>query len=189
MATIELNNDQLRLIQQALDLYSRVGIGQFSVIKDHPTFQKHLYNECIPNKKPEVGDRTSQGEILEIKGNKALIEVIYVKNGQWNKKQEWKKLKDVKLSTDYSRFHLVQDEVDNILTKARNTLIQDYSVGRNGGWGIHNPNVDNSCREAYDLIQIIRHEFWKANPNRSDITVDSSVHLVTDETKTIKVTL
>ena len=27
------------------------------------------------------------------------------------------------------------------------------------------------------MIQIIRHEFWKENPNRSNITVDSSTHL------------
>ncbi len=51
MATLEVNNKQLRLIQKALDLYSRVGAGQFGVIKDHPTFQMHLYNECIPVKR------------------------------------------------------------------------------------------------------------------------------------------
>jgi len=37
MATHEETNKQLRLIQQALDMYSRIGIGQMWVIKDHPT--------------------------------------------------------------------------------------------------------------------------------------------------------
>ena len=32
MAKIELNNDQLRLIQKALDFYSRVGQGNFNEI-------------------------------------------------------------------------------------------------------------------------------------------------------------
>jgi len=45
MPTLKVSEEQLRLIQQALDLYSRVGTGQFSAIKNHPTFQKHLANE------------------------------------------------------------------------------------------------------------------------------------------------
>jgi len=45
MARIELNSNQLRLIQRALDFYPRVGIGQFEVIKEHPTFERHLSNK------------------------------------------------------------------------------------------------------------------------------------------------
>ena len=60
MATLEVNNSQLSLIQNALDLYSRVGIGQFGVIKDHPTFERHLSNVCRPTNIPKVGDSTSQ---------------------------------------------------------------------------------------------------------------------------------
>ena len=188
MATLEVNNKQLRLIQRALDLYSRVGAGQFGVIKDHPTFERHLCNECIPVKDIEVGDRTSQGEILEIKNGKALINGS-IKNGMWDKETAWKKLKDVKLSTDYSRFHSIRDEVDNRLTEVRNILIQDYSTGRNGNWGVYNPKVDESCREAFDLIQVIRHEFWKDDEKRSSITVDSSIHFTSKDSNNIKVTL
>ena len=71
--TIECNKKQLQLIQRALDFYSRVGIGQFTEIKNHPTFENHLYKVCAPDKTPEVGDRTPQGVILEIKDGKALI--------------------------------------------------------------------------------------------------------------------
>jgi len=188
MATLEVNNDQLSLIQNALDFYSRVGTGQFSVIKDHPTFQKHLYNECVPKKEPEVGDRTSQGEILEIKNGKALIDGSVI-NGRWNNATEWKKLEDVKLSTDYEKFHFKRGVIDGLLHEARNILSNDFSVGINGNWGIHNPNVDETCREAYDLIQVIRHEFWKADEERSDITVDSNIHLTTKDSNNIKVTL
>ena len=63
-----------------------------------------------------------------------------------------------------------------MFTDARNHLIQDKSVGTNGSWGIYNKNVDESCREAFNLIQVIRHEFWKLNPNKSSSTVDSSVN-------------
>jgi len=143
MARIELNNNQLRLIQRALDFYSRVGIGQFEVIKEHPTFERHLSNE----------------------------------------------LKLMNRKTDYNRFHQVRDSVDAMLVQPRNMLIQDPTHPRNGSWGIHNIKVDESCREAYDIIQVIRHEFWKADETRSNITVDSSVNLVTKDTGNIKVTL
>jgi len=188
MATLEVSNDQLRLIQIALDFYSRVGIGQFGVIKDHPTFEKHLYDVCRPDKEVEVGDSTSQGKILEIKDGKALI-AGSVKNKMWNEATEWKKLKDVKLSTNYEEFHSIRDEIDTKLYKVRNILTNDDSVGRNGNRGIYNPKVDASCREAYDIIQVIRHEFWKADETRSNITVDSSVHLTTKDAGNIKVTL
>jgi hypothetical protein len=143
MATLEVNNKQLRLIQQALDLYSRIGIGQFGVIKDHPTFERHLSNEF----KGEDG------------------------------------------KTDYGRYHDVRDSIDSILIQPRNMLMQEPSHPRNGSWGIHNKKVDETCREAYDIIQVIRHEFWKADETRSDITVDSSIHLTTEDSNNIKVTL
>ena len=178
MAKIELNNEQLHLIQRALDFYSRIGIGQFDRIKDHPTFERHLEEVCRPKREPQVGDRTPQGEILEIKDGKALINgSVDKKTGHWCEKKEWKKLKNVVLSTDYSRYHDIRKEVDASLTQPRNMLINDYQMSQYASWGIYHPSVDNSCREAFDLVQIIRHEFWKANPERSIMTVDSSVHL------------
>jgi len=175
MAKIELNNQQLQLIQKALDFYIRVGIGQFTVIKDHPTFERYLDNFCRPQKTPEAGDRTPQGEILEIKNGKALINGS-VKDGMWCKDKKWIKLKDVVLSTDYSLYHAIREEADNILTDGRNELIKDFSVGKNGSWGIYNPNVDKSCVEAFDLIQIIRHEFWKKR-GKNDYGVDAYLYL------------
>lgn len=174
--TIECNQHQLFLIQQALDFYSRVGIGQFSVIKDHPTFEKYLYEKCAPVKEIEVGDITPQGDVLEVKDGKALVNgSVDKKKGGWCDKKEWKKLKDVKLSTDYGLYHNIRDHADKMLAECRNVLIRDHSVGSNGSWGIYNHNVDESCREAFNLVQVIRNERWKLNPNRSEHTVDSSV--------------
>lgn len=175
MAHIELNNSQLRLIQTALDFYSRVGIGQFTEIKNHPTFERYLEEVCRPKNIPKVGDRTPQGEILEIKGKKALINGSVSKvTKMWCDTPEWKKLEDVKLSTDYSRYHSIRDTVDDMLADARNVLINDTSCGRSGSWGIYNPNVDESCRESFEIVKKIRHQFWLANENRSSMTVDST---------------
>ena len=91
--------------------------------------------------------------------------------------------------TDYTRYHAVRDSADNVIFQARNILYNDNSLGKNGSWGIYNPKVDESCREAFDLIQVIRHEFWKSNPKRSNITVDSSVHLHCKDSDKIKVEL
>jgi hypothetical protein len=186
LRTLTVTDEQLRLIQSALDFYSRIGIGQFTEIKNHPSFESYLDYICTPVKTPEVGDKTPQGLILEIKDGKALIDGS-VKNGRWNKAKQWKKLENVKLSTDYSKFHQIRDRADFILTQGRNELIQDWDVGTNGSWGIYNPHVDESCRVAFDLVQVIRHKYWQENPKRSSVTVDSSVHLRTKDSDKIKV--
>jgi len=143
MATLTVTDKQLRLIQQALDFYSRIGIGQLDEIKDHPTFAKYLAEQ----------------------------------------------VKDVDGKVDYERYHLIREQADNAFTQGRNMLWNDFTRDRNGSWGIHNPNVDESCMVAYDLIQVIRHEFWKADSDRSEWTVDSSVHLHTEDGDKIKCTL
>lgn len=177
MNTLHLTDEQLNLVQTALDFYSRIGIGQFEQIKDHPSFQSHLYNACQPKRDPVVGDRTPQGEILQIKDGKALINgSVDKKTGHWCSKPEWKKLKDVKLSTDYSRYHEIRKSVDECLIQPRNLLIQDPTMPQHGSWGIYNESVDDTCRIAFDIVQVIRHERWKRNPKRSDMTVDSHIH-------------
>lgn len=176
MNVLKLTDEQLSIVQTALDFYSRVGIGQFERIKDHPTYQRFLEELCRPKKEPEVGDRTPQGEILEIKDGKALINGSIGKDGFWNKKKVWKKLKDVKLSTDYTRYHQLRDEADRAFLQPRNILINDITMPLHGSWGIYNQNVDDSCRIAFDIIQVIRHERWKRDTKRSSMTVDSHIH-------------
>jgi len=189
MTKIELNEDQLRLIQRALDFYSRVGIGQFEVIKEHPTFERHLHREFALGSGPfKVGDKTMRGEVVEVGPKGKWIKT----KGSWGNGEEVRKWEDVdkiEYSTDYGGYHAVRDAVDMALIQPRNMLYNDSSLGRNGSWGIHNPNVDDSCRDAFDLIQVIRHEFWKRDPKRSSITVDSSVHLTDGKNSNVKVQL
>lgn len=176
MNRLEVTDEQLWLIQKALDLYSRIGIGQFWVIKEHPTFEKHLYEEFALKKGPlEVGDRTVRGEVVEIGPKGKWIKT----KGSWGKGEEIKKWTDpenIKHSIDYDRYHQVRDNVDAILTQPRNMLINDPDMSQHGSWGIHHPSVHDTCRMAFDLIQVIRHERWKRNPDRSEITVDSHIH-------------
>lgn len=191
MDTVKLTvtENQLHLIQRALDFYSRIGMGQFWVIKDHPTFEKHLHREFALGSGPfKVGDKTIRGEVVEIDPKGKWIKT----KGSWGKGDEikkWTDVKNIEYSTDYTRYHAVRDAVDNMLIQPRNMLYNDNSIGRNGGWGIYNTKVDDSCREAFDLIQVIRHEFWKKNPKRSNVTVDSSVHLSCKDSDKIKVEL
>lgn len=139
MTTLHLTEEQLRLVQQALDLYSRVGIGQFEHIKYHPTFVNHLSN----------------------------------------------KLTDGKGRIDFNQYHQIRDKADEKLMEARNILIQE-DLHPNASWGIFNEKGDETCRVAYDILQVIRHEFWKANPNRSELTVDAGVNLWTEDGDKIK---
>ena len=184
MATLNVTNEQLRLIQTALDMYSRIGIGQMWVIKEHPTFENILMDKLRPKKQLEVGDKTERGEIVEIKKKKIKTK------GRWNGREEireWRK-EEVKLSIDYSQFHNIRDKAEKILNQGRNILLKD-DLHDNASYGINNPNVDESCRVAFDIIQVIRHEFWKADPDRSDITVDSHLHLGSKDSDKIKVNL
>jgi len=177
MATIKLNNKQLRLIQTALDFYSRVGILQFDEILDHPTINNAIYDQFIPKKEFEVGDHTMRGEIVEIgKG--------YIKTkGSWGDSEEiktWTDVKNIKLSPDWNKYHYTKDKIKSVFNDVKQDITgKDFG---HGSYGIHSPEVDDSCREAFDIIQVIRHEFWKENPKRSTITVDSSISLTSPQT-------
>lgn len=181
MATLTVTESQLHLIQRALDFYSRIGIGQFNVIKDHPTFEAHLYKEfALGSGSFKVGDKTMRGEVVEIDPKGKWIKT----KGSWGNGEEikkWTDIKDIQYSTDYTKFHSVRDAVDNALVQPRNMLYNDNKFTQNGSWGINNPNVDDSCRQAFDLVQVIRHEFWKADPERSNITVDSHIHFTANK--------
>jgi hypothetical protein len=76
MATLEVTNDQLRLIQQALDLYSRVGIGQMWPIVEHPTFEKHVKGRVTKKGPIQVGDRTNKGKVLEVGDDWVIVTLI-----------------------------------------------------------------------------------------------------------------
>jgi hypothetical protein len=62
------------------------------------------------------------------------------------------------------------------LLRARNILF-DMDYGLNGSYGINSDKVDDFARLAQDIIEVIRYEFWKVNPKRSNVTVDSSITL------------
>jgi hypothetical protein len=187
MNTLQLTDEQLRLVQTALDFYSRVGIGQFNVIKDHPTFEKHLHKEfALGSGKFKVGDATSRGEVVEVDKKYKWIKT----KGHWGNGEEikkWTDLENIYYTTDYQRYHAVRDAVDMALTHPRNMLYNDHELSLNGSWGIHHPSVDDSCRLAFDIVQVIRHEFWKNNPKRSEITVDSHIHFTSTKGESNKI--
>lgn len=184
MPTLQVTEEQLRLIQQALDMYSRIGIGQMWVIKDHPTFVNVLSDKLRPKKQLEVGDQTERGEVVEIGED-------YVKTkGSWGKGQEvrtWTDVENIKLSIDYSQYHDIRDYGEKLLNQGRNMLLQE-ELPNNGSYGIYNPNVDESCRVAFDILQIIRHELWnmQSEDDKMHHTVASSVHLTTKDSNKIK---
>lgn len=142
MTTLTVTQEQLRLIQDALDMYSRIGIGQMWVIKDHPTFEEVLRKKC-----------TFEGEI------------------------------------DYQTYHEQRKIADQHFIQGRDSLLIDSTHGQHGSYGIYNKEVHQSSRVAYDIVQVIRHEFWKANPDRSPHVVMSHVNLSTKDSDQIKVEL
>ena len=51
MAKIKLTNKQLKLIQNALEMYSRIGILQLDKIIDHPTIINVIQKKFTKEKK------------------------------------------------------------------------------------------------------------------------------------------
>lgn len=138
MTILTVTDEQLKLIQKALDLYSKIGTGQLSEIVYHPTFEKSL-----------------------------------------------RKL--VKDDEGWHKYHSRKDEINSLLNRVKNLLYNDEKdTPINSTWGIFNPKVDQSCLVAYDLLQVIRNEFWKNDPERSEVAVDSSVTLWTKDGDKIK---
>lgn len=173
MATITLNNEQLRLIQKALDMYSRIGILQLdSMLLEHPTIEQCISKQFSPNKDIEVGDQTMRGEVVEMGDN-------FIKTkGRWYGAEEiktWEDIENIKLSPDWGLVHKTRDDIRNVCAEIKK-LVTGKDYGTNGSMGIYHPDTDESCREAFDLVQVIRHEFWKNNPERSSMTVDSHIH-------------
>ena len=142
MTTLKVTQEQLKLIQYALDMYSRIGIGQMWVIKDHPTFEEALRKKC-----------TFEGNV------------------------------------EYSLYHDMRERADKYFSVGRDTLLIDSTHGQHGSFGIYNKEVHESSRVAYDIVQVIRHEFWKADPDRSENVVMSHVNLSTKDSNKIKVEL
>ena len=98
--------------------------------------------------------------------------------GFWSAKEEertWTDIENIKHSIDYELFHDIREKADKLFNEAKNLLLQE-DMHKDGSYGIHNSNVHESCRTAFDIKQVIRHEFWKRNPNRSEMTVDSHIH-------------
>ena len=186
MATLTLTNDQLRLVQRALDIYSRIGILQFWPILDHPSIDSQIANRFTDHSPLKVGDSTMRGTVVEIGED-------YIKTqGHWGNGEEirtWHDVDQVKHSPNWELVHSTRDSIRQLGGQlAYHISGEEHYIGGNASQGIHHPKVDNSCREAFDIIQIIRHEFWKADPTRSSMTVDSSIHLTSSKnTRNIKV--
>jgi len=171
MASIILTNKQLLLIQKSLDLYSRIGMLQLDEILEHPTIDNSITNQFTDKKPLDVGDETMRGKIVQIGKNFIKTE------GSWGKEKEvktWKDIEKVKLAPDWSKLHQRKDEIKIKLNEIKYLITGDITF-YSASFGIHNKETDETCREAYDIIQVIRHEFWKNQKNKSNMTVDSSI--------------
>ena len=113
--------------------------------------------------------RIGIGQFKEVISHPTFEKIIYE-----NHKKNW------------SEIHNTRDIAEDILHNGFRVLTNS-EIPRNGSYGIHNKKVDESCREAYDLHQDIRHYFWTQNENRSPITVDSSVHYTSSNHNKIEI--
>lgn len=111
---ITATQSQLELIQKALDMYSRIGMGQVgTAVTDHPDVIKRIFSH-----RP---------------GHVSLF--------------------DVSSAVDAIMKHWVFEE-----------------LSQNGYLGIHSYKIDNSNRDAYDMIQVIRSKIARDSHKDGDST-------------------
>lgn len=179
MHILKLTQEQLLVTKKALDFYLRIGIGQFNEIVSHPTFEEFLFKTFSDQSPLKVGDNTMRGEVVEIAKNGKWIKT----KGSWGNGEEVKKWTDVdkiKKSPDWTKLRETQEKAEDLLSIGRNVLM-NTTLGKNGSWGIHNENVDESCRVAYDIQKAISHEYWKQYKDENYWSVDSSRSNITPE--------
>ena len=173
MAKIELSQKQLRLIQDALELYSRIGILQLDRILDHPSIEGMIANQFTSKEPVKVGDHIGRGEVVEIGKD------YFKTKGSWGNGEETRKWTDMdalKHWPDYSKYHPHCDEIKRKLNEVKNLIAGDPLIRpQNASYGIHRTNEGQHNLEAYDMIQVIRNEFWKAEENPPQYVVSSSV--------------
>lgn len=173
MATLTCSNEQLRLIQDALELYSRIGILQLDRILDHPSVEGMIANQFTSKEPIKVGDHIGRGEVVEI-GKK-----YFKTKGSWGNGEEirkWTDMDALKHWPDYGKLHPHRDEIKRRLNEIKLLISGDYQIANiNASYGIHRTKEGQHNLEAYDMIQVIRNEFWKAEENPPQYVVSSSV--------------
>lgn len=116
---ITLDEIQLRVLMDALDMYSRMGAGQLQVAVEE-FLRMHFYELYYNNPLP--------------KGHSA--ESRFHTRGQWVA-------------------HLIYDIKETV-----------FGHSPHGSWGIFNKKVPLTCREAYDLTQVLRRSYAEARIRR-----------------------
>lgn len=208
MATITCEKEHLRLIQNALDLYSRIGILQLDNILEHPSLEQMLLNQFSSKEPLKVDSETNRGKIVEMgegyiktkscwcdwkdRHTEEEIKKLLEENpsGWVEEIRTWTDIEKIKNKTDYGKYHETRDIIKEKLNDVKNLIANDGNIlSKNASYGLYRENEGKHNIDAFNMIQIIRHEFWKQNPNRSDITVDSSVHCFGGSLPEIKVEL
>lgn len=127
MVEIQVTDKQAKLIESALDLYLRIGLGQFGQITNHPTYRW----------------KTSPEE---------------------------------------------EDKAIAMLNAARNLLEATPGRDPNSSQSIYHEGERYEVnRQAWDLVQSIRHEFWKALEEKPEHSTASSVFYCAEDSHKIKV--
>lgn len=80
---------------------------------------------------------------------------------------------------NWQDYHALKDKINQYFSDVK-YLIAGIYLGTNGSHGIHSKKIDESCREAFDILQVFRHEIWKNQPDRNNAVVSSSVHYASD---------
>lgn len=112
---ITATQSQLELIQRALDMYSRIGMGQVgTAVTDHPDVIKRIFNH-----------RSNLVSLFE-----------------------------VSIAVDAAMKYWVFEELP-----------------QNGYHGIHSSKINNSNRNAYDMVQVIRSKIAWDNHKEGDSTI------------------
>lgn len=159
MPALVVTPHQLHVIQNALEFYIRVGIGQMQAIINHPTYSHTLREGLRPKRELSIGDQTESGKVISIFEDSILTE------GDWGEgiEKRWYKREEVKLSVDYQNLDSFEQEALQHLMKGRNILLQ-RNLEDSTSYGLYHDTVDETCRTAYDVLKVVQQEVETGGP-------------------------
>ena len=73
-------------------------------------------------------------------------------------------------ATNYADYHEEKDNLRQFINAYKNLL---FMMAPNASYGIHADAISDTCRQSWDMIQVIRHEVWKQDPERTNFGVNA----------------
>jgi len=87
--------------------------------------------------------------------------------------------------SNYSKDQQKSERLNALISEMRDIIYPELNGYAH--WGIFNPKCPEESKVAYDVIQVLRHELWKLDPDKRYSTVDAGRPIQSSEEELCRV--